>query len=222
MKFRSHILLFSLAIFILTSVGLFVVYARNKVLLFWSVFSYIIAGSLVFAFALHFLIGKSKLSVKKVLLLTFAVIVVAATTTHSVWTIITPRWSFSLSTDKSTYAIGENVRITASLENRGFITHSFKSSIREPFAIMIIRWGYSRQVWFSPALLVPEETEFTIPSHQSLERTFIWNQTNIHHPEEKIEPGRYYIRAWIESVTSDIPSWDPILFAGTKTNITTT
>jgi len=99
MKFRSHILLFSLAIFILTSVGLFVVYARNKVLLFWSVFSYIIAGSLVFAFALHFLIGKSKLSVKKVLLLTFAVIVVAATTTHSVWTIITPRWSFSLSTD---------------------------------------------------------------------------------------------------------------------------
>jgi len=220
MKFRSHILLFSLAIFILTSVGLFVVYVGNKVLIFWSVFSYIITGSLVFAFALHFLIGKSKLSVKKVLLLTFAVIVVAATTTHSVWTIITPRWSFSLSTDKSTYAIGENVRITASLENLGFITHSFKSSIREPVVIMITRWGYSRQVWFSPFHF--EETEFTIPSHQSLERTFIWNQTNIHHPEEKIEPGRYYIRAWIESVTSDVPSWDPILSAGIMINITTT
>jgi len=52
-------------------------------------------------------------------------------------------------------------------------------------------------------------------------RTFIWNQTNIHHPEEKIEPGTYQISAFIESVTSDMPSWDPIFSAGTKINITT-
>jgi len=220
MKPRLYILLFSLAVFILTSVGLVVFYVENKVLIFWLVFPYIIACFLVFAFAFDFLVGRSKLSVKKVLLLTFAVIVVAATTTHSVWTVITPRWSFSISTGKSTYTVGENVRITASLENLGFITHSFKSSIKDPVVISITKAYSTRQVWFSPFYF--EETEFTIPPHQSLERTFIWNQTNINHPEEKIEPGTYYISAFIESVTSDMPSWDPIFSAGTKINIITT
>jgi len=172
----------------------------------------------VFAFAFDFLVGKCKLSVKKVLLLTFVIVIIATTTTHSVWTIITPRWSFSVSTDKSTYIVGENVEITASLENLGFITHSFKSSIRDPVVISITK-AYSSQVWFTPFHF--EETEFTISPYQSLERTFIWNQTNIYHPEEKNEPGTYFISAFIESVTSDMPSWDPIFSAGTKINITT-
>lgn len=179
MKFRLQILLFSLAIFTLTDVGLAVVYIE-KHLTFWLVLPYVFACSLVFAFAVDFLIGKGKLSVKKVLLLTFAIMVIAATVTHSVWTIVTPRWSFSVSTDNSTYSLDENVKITASLENLGFITHSFKSSIRDPVVVSITKAYSTSQVWFSPFYF--EETEFTIPPHQSLERTFTWDQTNIHLP----------------------------------------
>jgi len=218
MKSKLYILLFSLAIFILTAVGLAVVHI-GKHLTFWLVLAYIFACPLVFAFAVDFFVRNGRLSVKKVLILTLTIMVIAATVTHSVWTVVTPRWSFSVSTDKSTYSPGENVKITASLENLGFITHSFKSSIRELVVITITRWGYSRQVWFSPFHF--EEREFTISPHQSLERTFIWNQTNIHHPEEKIESGTYIISAFIESVTSDMPSWDPIFSAGTRINITT-
>lgn len=219
MEFRLQILLFSLAIFILTAVGLAIVYIE-KHLTFWLVLPYVFACPLVFAFAVDFLIRKGKLSVKKVLILTFAIMVIAATVTHSVWTVVTPRWSFSVSTDKSTYSLGENVKITASLENLGFITHSFKSSIRDPVVVSITKAYSTSQVWFSPFHF--EETEFTIPTHQSLERTFIWNQTNIQHPEEEIEPGTYIISAFIESVTSDMPSWDPIFSSGTRINITTT
>ncbi|MDH5783137.1 MAG: hypothetical protein OEZ35_05680 [Candidatus Bathyarchaeota archaeon] len=57
MKFRLQILLFSLAIFILTAVGLAVVYIE-KHLTFWLVLPYVFACPLVFAFAVDFLIGK--------------------------------------------------------------------------------------------------------------------------------------------------------------------
>jgi len=217
MKFRLQILLFSLAIFILTAVGLAVVYIE-KHLTFWLVLPYLFACPLVFAFAVDFLIGKGKMSVKKVIILTFAIIVIASTVTHSVWTVVTPRWSFSVSTDRSTYSLGENVKIIASLENLGFITHSFKSSIKDPVVVSITKAYSMRELWYSPFHF--EETEFTISSHQSLERTFIWNQTNIYHPQEKIEPGTYIISVFIESVTSDMPSWDPIFSAGTRINIT--
>lgn len=219
MKSRLYILLFSLAIFVLTAVGLTVVYI-GKHLTFWLVLPYVFACPLVFAFAVDFLIGKGKLSVKKVLLLTFVMMVIATTVTHSVWTYVTPRWSFSVSTDKSTYTLGENVKITASLENLGFITHSFKSSIRDPVVVSITKAYSMRQLWFSPFHF--EETEFTIAPHQYLKRTVIWNQTNILHPEEKNEPGTYIISAFIESVTSDMPGWDPIFSAGTKITIMTT
>jgi hypothetical protein len=217
MKFGIYILFFSVTVFILTAVGLAILYAGIPILRLWLILVYLFTCPLVFAFAVDFLVGDGKLSGKKVLLLTFGVITISVIVTHSVWTVVTPRWSFSVSTDKPAYILGEDVQITVSLENGGFVTHSFKSSFSDPIIISIERFML-RQVWYSP--FHHEITEFTVPSRQSLEWTFIWNQTNKNYPEKEIEPGKYYIRAVIESVTSDSPFWDPLFSAATSINIT--
>ena len=214
-------LLFSVIIFILTAVGLAFLYYKTLVLPFWFAFVYIVAWALVFASAADFFVGNGKLSGKKFLLLTFGVMIISTTVTHSVWTIVTPRWSFSVSTDKPTYRLGENVQITVSLENIGFITHSFKSSLSDPVVVSIETYGLGPQVWYSPYHF--NRTEFTIPSHESLERTFIWNQTNIHFPEEENEPDTYVVWAFIPKGEFLDPHVAGTLFcAYTKINITST
>lgn len=219
MKSRFYTLLFSVTIFILTAVGLVIAYTGPPILRLLLILAYVFACPFVYTFAVDFLIGDGKLSGKKVLLLTFSVMIIAVTVTHSVWTIVTPRWSFSVSTDKSTYRLGEAVQITVSLENLGFITHSFKSSLSDPVVISIETYWLT-QVWYSPYHY--NITEFTVPPHQSLERTFIWNQTNIHFPEEEIEPGTYGIEAFIPSSSSEIVDSDKLFWAWTSINITST
>jgi hypothetical protein len=145
------------------------------------------------------------LSVKKFLLLTFSVIVVAAVVAHSAWIAVAPNWSFVVVIDKSAYKLGESVQITVSLRNLGFIPHSFTSSCSDPIAVSVSHvyekdpsiWA---QVWYSS--YYDSQTEFTIGPHQSLERTFVWNQTNIYHPQEKIDKGTYLIEALIPSAGS--------------------
>jgi hypothetical protein len=215
-----YILLFCTAIFVLTTVGLVVAYILTRVP-FWLSLTYVFIFPVVFAFAVDFLVGENKLSGKKFLLLTVAVMITAATLTNSVWTIVAPRWSFSVSTDKPVYKLGEDVQITASLENLGFISHSFASATSDPVVISIETRGL-RQVWYSPYHL--RKTEFTLAPHQTLIRTFTWNQTNIHFPAEGIEPGDYYIRAFIAGTSSETWYWqDAILFSkGIGIDITAT
>jgi len=200
MKFRFYILLFSVIIFILTTVGLAFLYYETLVLPFWFIFAYIIAWVLVFAFAVDFLVGDGKLSGKKFLLLTFSVMIISTTVTHSAWTIVTPKWSFSVTTDKSTYELGENVQITVTLKNLGFIDQSFTSAVDVPFVVSVQQMDDIIPIWYSPYNRNP--TEFTVPPHQSLERIFTWNQTNtnIHFPEREIEPGTYIIVAFTPKV----------------------
>ncbi len=213
LKFRLHTLLFCVAIFIL------ILIARARMFLPWLffIFAYIAAWALVLAFAVDFLIGDGKFSGRKIVLLTFGVIILSTPITHAVWTFVTPRWSFSVSTDKSTYRLDENVQITASLENQGFIAHSFKSSISEPIVISI-ETEWLTQVWYTPYHY--NITEFTITPHQSLERTFTWNQTNIHYPERNIETGQYYIRAFIPSSAYELIDFDNLFRGWTNINIT--
>ncbi len=215
-----HILSFCAAIFVLTTVGLVVVYVWKHVP-FWLSLAYVFICPVVFAFTVDFLVGENKFSGKKVLLLAVAVMVAAATLTNSVWTIVAPRWSFSVSTDKPFYRLGEDVQITASLENLGFISHSFASATNDPVVVSIETQG-TRQVWFSPHLL--SETKFTLAPHQTLVRTFTWNQTNIHLPEEKVEPGEYYIRAFIPSTNSKGGTrfWNPLFSKEIRIDITAT
>ena len=167
-----------------------------------------------------------KLSRKKVLLLTFSLTIIAIVIAYSVWTMVTPRWSFSVVTDKSTYRLGEDVKITVSLKNLGFITHSFKSRVIDA-VVVGIEYQYTEnptltyQVWYSP--FYENITEFAIKPNQSLERNFIWNQTksiNIQFGEE-VEPGSYYVEAFIPSADSTMPlSVDNLFWATTEISIT--
>ena len=223
-KFRFYILLFSVAVFALTTAGLVISYSRIFIYTFppvWLVFAYIVALALVFTLAYDYLTGEGKLSGKKFLLLTFSVISIATVTTHSVWTIVTPKWAFSVTTDKSIYSLGESVKITASLKNLGFIAHSFKSRISDPVWIIIGEYYYFSPVWWSP--YNESIAEFSIAPNQSLERNFIWNQTKCErcHPEKAIEPGTYSIEAFIPRADSTMPPDTDVLFcAGTRINIT--
>ena len=219
MKFKSHTLLFSIVTFILTALGLAFIYYKVLDPPFWFGFVYIVAWVLLLALADDFFIGSGRLSRKKLLLLTFGVMIISNAVTHSVFAVISPRWSFSVYTDKNTYRLGENVQITVSLENRGFIAHSFKSSISGPIAVSI-EYGILSQVWYSPYNL--NRTEFTIAPHQTLERTFVWNQTNIHYPEKEIDPKTYTVRACIPSFPYDPFTGPSIFWASTSINVTST
>ena len=149
MKFKLYVLLFCVIVFTLTAIGLAIVYTGGLALTFWSIFAYIIALAGTYAFLVQpLLTGERKLSGKKIVLLTLGVTIMGAIVTHSVWTVISPQWLFSVTTDKSTYSLGEDVKVTVSLKNLGFITHSFKSRVSDPIVIGI---GTDlSQVWYSP------------------------------------------------------------------------
>jgi len=193
-KFKSYTLLFSIVVFIVTSVGLAFLYYKMLDPPFWFTFAYIAAYPLLIILAYDLFVGGSKLSRKKLFLLFLGASIISAIVTHSVWIVVTPRWAFSVTTDKNTYRLGESVQITVSIENRGFIAHSFKSSISDPIVIFI-RTSFLTYVWYTPYHY--NITEFTVFPNQRLERTFVWNQTNIYHPEKEIEPATYYIGAHI-------------------------
>lgn len=224
---RLHVFLFSAAVFILTCVA----YAGSLVYVFppfLLMFIFIVAFFLLLAFASDVLMARFKWSAKKLLLLTLGVILTAAIVTQTVWTITTPSWSFSVATDKPTYSLGENVTITATLKNTGYISHSFKSKVSEPVLLLISQWwGYGDQisVWWTP-FSTPEITEFSLSPGQVLQRSFTWNQTNIANPgfwNQTYMPGTYSVVAFIPDANADsiIPQYSyDVFFASTNINIT--
>jgi len=149
--------------------------------------------------------------------------IMAAIVTQSAWAIITPSWSFSVATDKSTYRLGEDVKITASLKNTGYITHSFKSLVNNPVLITVFwhRGPYDwpgQSVWWNHPW---EEniTEFSVLPSQALERDFVWNQTNILgliHPyfswNQTYMPGTYTIEAFVPEPEAEVLSQSYALF----------
>jgi len=165
-----------------------------------------------------------QLNKKRIIGIALIVIVVGLTLPYSVWAITVPRWSFTVTTDKSTYKLGEPVQIRVKLENLGFITHSFTCAISDPVLFTITQKGeYYNLVWYSK--YNKTTTYFTVSSHQTLERTFTWNQTNIYQPEKKLEPGTYIIKAFIPRPQADFFSEmerDPLFYARTSINITST
>jgi len=215
------IVLFCLAIFILPAVGLVVLFMGKPVLVFWLLFVYLMAYPLVYAFFVPLLTGVGKLSHKKVFVLSLGVTMTAIVVTNAFWTIITPKWSFSVVTDKTTYVLGESVKITVTLKNLGFIAHSFKSGVSDPVIVSVEYQPTENptilsQVWYSP--FHKDITEFRIAPNQSFERNFIWNQTNVYFPEKEIKPGRYHMKALIPSVDSTI-GYDNLFAAWLSINI---
>jgi len=225
-SFRFNILMFSAAVFILTSIA----YALwlTQAFPLWSIFIFLVIFVLLFAFIVDIPIDKFKWSAKKTSLLTSSIMIIAAIVTQSTWTIVTPNWSFTVSTDKSSYMLGEDVNITAVLKNTGFITHSFKSKVSEPVLIIVFQLlgpGGTVPVsvwWNSPW----EEniSEFLIMPSQSLGRSFSWNQTNISNPwfwNQTYMPSTYRITAFIPNAQGEVISDSYALFsASTRINVT--
>jgi hypothetical protein len=139
LKLRLRILFFSLAVFFLTALSLAIAYTSLYVLplKLLLIFVWMVAFPLILAFAYDFLLIEGRLSVKKVLLLTLSVVIVSTALIQGVLAIVTPSWSFSVTTDKPAYRLGENVTIIAVLKNTGFITHSFKSGLSDPVVVSV-------------------------------------------------------------------------------------
>lgn len=204
MIFRLDILLFSVLVFFLTAVGLaFLVYNWLEFTL-WLTSAYVVVWALAFGFAFEFFVGRGRLSGERFFLLTFIVVFVSALVMHSSWTIVTPRWSLSISTDKSAYSLGETVEITVCLTNNGFITHSFRSEVNCPALVRIRHRAEGYTVWYSASNR--EDTCFSVGPNQVLQRIFVWNQTGYAEYIEII-PAEYSIVAETSFSFQGRPLW---------------
>lgn len=161
-------------------------------------------------------------SKKKIIAAAMIVTAIGLTVPYSVWAITVPRWSFSVTTDKSTYELGEPVHIRVTLENLGYITHSFTSAVSDPIVVQIL-WEGRHEVWYSNPFHIA--TKFTIPTHQLIERFFTWNQTNTSNPwmwNQTYKSGPYTIKAFIPNPQSDLIWYEALFRAQTSINITST
>jgi hypothetical protein len=127
-------------------------------------------------------------------------VTVMAVTPFVVSAIITPKWNFKLTTDKSNYSLGENVTITATLENTGYFTQSFTSIYAQPIQVVISNeyWG----VWESD--FEKSNTTITIPAGHTVTATYVWNQTNTISPDlwgiSKYRAGKYLVEVFVAAL----------------------
>lgn len=161
----------------------------------------IIAAAILSGAAVYSLWASGKVRTNR-LLLGLALLAVVASTVYGTWFVLTPNWVFALTTDKSSYSLGQEVEITVTLENHGFIPHSITSPTANPVVTTVYALyedpTLSSQVWYSPYVL--NETTFTVSPGQALVRTFVWNQTNLVNPSlwnTTHKPGEYRVEAFI-------------------------
>jgi hypothetical protein len=232
MGFRLSLFAFSALICVLTGLSLaWTVYSEWGFYV-WAVPLLALGWVFAFAFAFDYLLNKRGFSVKRLLLLAFCLIVASSGVTHAVWIVATPRWSFTLSTDRSTYVQNETVQITVTLKNVGYLTQSFLSTLDHPIIVDVwttdLVGGYldrGLQVWYSP-VADENQTMLTISPGQSLIRTFAWNQTPIYNtqPPTIVAPGTYIVEAFVPD-PEFYPHTQPYLspfWAETTINITST
>lgn len=158
-------------------------------------------------------------------------IIASSGVTHAAWVIGTPKWSFTVSTDKSIYALTEDVHITVTLTNLGYIPHSFSSIADPPVIVEVLNTYYiagnpepAIQMWYTAALN-KNQTTLTIPPGQSLTRTFVRNQTVIY-PESslRVTPGTYVVDTFVPDsrLYPSLSSYLPPFWAETYINVTAT
>jgi hypothetical protein len=111
--------------------------------------------------------------------------------------LLTPRWSFTIATNKAVYAIGEDVQITVTLKNAGCLPQSITSAFTDPVIISVEEFG--AQAWFAPSSVQTNQTTFTVAPDQSLTRTFVWNGS---WRNQERHSGTYSIKAVIPSANA--------------------
>jgi hypothetical protein len=230
MGFRLSLLVFSASVCILTGASLGVA-VYQEVQYIWAYPILAFAWIFAFAFAFDHLLSNQRLNRRKLLVLIFGLIIASSGVTHAVWVIGTPKWSFTVSTDKSIYALTEDIHITVTLTNLGYIPHSFPSIVDPPVIVDVRNTYYIAgnpepdiQMWYT-AILNLSQTTLTIPPGQSLTRTFVWNQTVIY-PESSlgVTPGTYVVDAFVPDprVYPSLSSYLPPFWATIYINITAT
>lgn len=138
-----------------------------------------------------------KLSFGAVLIIILVLVVTAMMSFF--WVLLTPRWSFTIATNKTLYAAGEVVQITVTLKNMGYIPQSITSGITSRargLTSPIIVWVEedNAQAWFAPSNVQTIQTTFTITPDQSLTGAFVWGGSWY---DQKSYPGKYYVIAGI-------------------------
>ena len=124
-------------------------------------------------------------------------VLVVGVTLSFFFVLLTPRWSFTITTDKAVYAIGETVQITVTLKNTGCLPQSITSAFTDPVIVSVEEGG--AQAWFAPSSVQTNQTTFTIAPDQSLTRTFVWNGS---WGNQERHSGRYSVKAAIPSANA--------------------
>jgi hypothetical protein len=165
-----------------------------------------------------------------VLIIVLALIV--ASTLSFFWLVLTPHWSFTIVTNKPSYTSTENIQITVTLKNVGYITQTITSGFSDPVGVWI-EWtsadysGENPDVWDSsrpPYGIHIANTTFTILPDKTLTRTFEFDQSLLE-SSYRSKPYMLRINAAIPKTdryaTSDIIETEYQLFyAYARVNVT--
>lgn len=189
----------------------------------------LIAAVILSGFAAYSLYASGKVRTRK-LLLGLTLLVVVALAIYATWSVLTPSWSFEITTDKPVYTLGENVQITVTLKNKGYVSHSFTAAVDNPVLVSIEYVNPNNptvkyQVWYTP--YQKSETTFTVSPNQPFTRTCTWNQTDIQGWQfwnTTYMAGTYYIEAFIPKKEESFPiiSDHALFLAWVYINVTAT
>ena len=122
--------------------------------------------------------------------------VLTFTVPFSVFEIMTPKWSFTVATDKTVYKLGETVTITMSIANNGRTTHSFNRTNSQIRIVVYLSNSSISLRWIGTAITI-SESEYSVTAGQSVQRTVAWNQTIVEGGSGQLFPlstGVYYLR----------------------------
>jgi len=135
---------------------------------------------------------------RKWLLVAVVVLVVAVVGVRTVQTILAPNWEFKASADKAVYRLGENVTVTTTLKNNGYVAHSFSAFYEDPIEVTVGKGTALGGTWYSPNQKSVHKV--SVPPGQTVERIVVWNQTDLN--GELVEPGAYTIWVFIRDEES--------------------
>jgi hypothetical protein len=125
-------------------------------------------------------------------------VLVVSVTLSFFFVLLTPRWSFTVATSKAVYAIGEDVEITVTLKNMGYLSRSIASAFTHPVIVWVKEEG-GAQAWYAPSSVQANQTTFTLAAGQSLTRTFVWNGS---YYDDLRLPGNYSVHAAIPNANN--------------------
>ncbi len=168
--------------------------ALSRLPIIFSIPLVVIVGFAVYTYlhAMQTYYRKGKIRRLTALAVILALIII---TPYVTYVVATPNWSFTVTTDKAVYKLGENITITATLRNLGYITHSFKSSLSDPILVTVPSDSpYFYYVYYSQHN--SSISEFSIESNGLLKREFVWNQTDQQYGNQT-SPGTYFVGAYI-------------------------